>query len=345
MASNGLAHRLSQVEGSPLRQAYINTMYCASVMQEDLHGRVTSKYCKNRWCITCNRIQTAKNMNRYLPIIEQWSDKWFVTLTPVSPTAENLKAVIQQMKAVFQQIRKKIDKQFRGGQRGMMLEALRKLETTHNPETNTYHPHFHNIVHGKENAQFLHDEWLRLMPGTSQLGQQCVPADDDSVRELFKYFSKLTSGPKGDGFVDVDALDVIFRAVRGDNVFQPYGIRPYAAAVLPEAQKEQIEEVGEDGLLSLSITAQYNWVDKHNDWVEQEQGVVLSGYVPSDRWSTFVRARMFDSKRRELPDEGAVLRPLPALPDRRYQPSSAFNSEEKGNTLRSEVEVGVGAGA
>ena len=36
--------------------SYWNTYHCVKTLHQDTEGKVTSKYCKNRWCIVCNRI-------------------------------------------------------------------------------------------------------------------------------------------------------------------------------------------------------------------------------------------------------------------------------------------------
>ena len=49
---------------SPLEKSYRSTIYCnRSITQVD--GRMVSKYCGQRWCLTCNRIRTARAVESY----------------------------------------------------------------------------------------------------------------------------------------------------------------------------------------------------------------------------------------------------------------------------------------
>ena len=41
---------------SELKKSYWNTYYCASTIEHD-GNKLKSKYCKNRWCLVCNRIE------------------------------------------------------------------------------------------------------------------------------------------------------------------------------------------------------------------------------------------------------------------------------------------------
>ena len=44
-------------------------------------GKLSAKYCGNRWCLVCNSIRTAKLFAAYGPTLRSWEDAHFVTLT------------------------------------------------------------------------------------------------------------------------------------------------------------------------------------------------------------------------------------------------------------------------
>ncbi len=77
-------------KGEPERQhAYWNAYYCQSnviISGNKLYG----DYCKNRFCTICCAIRKADTINRYYPIIFQWEDVHFVTLTVKSCKADKL---------------------------------------------------------------------------------------------------------------------------------------------------------------------------------------------------------------------------------------------------------------
>jgi len=61
---------------SDLTKSYWQTYYCStSILQEG--KTLTSKYCNQRWCLTCNRIRTAKIINGYKSEIESFKDPQF----------------------------------------------------------------------------------------------------------------------------------------------------------------------------------------------------------------------------------------------------------------------------
>ena len=69
-------------------KAYWNAYHCLNnVIVFD--GKMYGRYCKNRFCTICNAIRKADTMNRYYPVISQWKDVHFVTLT-VKACAEGL---------------------------------------------------------------------------------------------------------------------------------------------------------------------------------------------------------------------------------------------------------------
>lgn len=70
-------------ETSPLHQNYVKSTACnGTLTQED--GKIKAFYCKERWCSVCNRIRTGILFNKYEPVIAEWDDKYFVTLSRIS---------------------------------------------------------------------------------------------------------------------------------------------------------------------------------------------------------------------------------------------------------------------
>ena len=71
--------------------------YCAETIMTDEIGKVTTTYCKNRWCQTCNRIRTARLINGYLPQIKELFQPVFVTVTLPTVGGKELKPRIEEM--------------------------------------------------------------------------------------------------------------------------------------------------------------------------------------------------------------------------------------------------------
>jgi hypothetical protein len=273
-----LDKQLRNLNKSPLIGAYWNTYYCASSIEQE--GKKTrSRYCKNRWCLVCNRIRTAQLINGYLAPLSALQSPYFVTLTRPTCTGDNLEAVIIENVATFRRIQDKLRKQ------GRMLSGVRKLECTTRPN-NRYHPHFHIIIEGKEGAELLISEWLNAFPETDRKGQDMREATPGSIQELMKYFTKIFSttklkeGPVIQNKVDVRRLDVIFRAMAGKRVYQPFGtIRKQAPAQLEDIDTLHTEE-HED---IESRNGQYVWNRSVNDYVNLDTGELLTGFMPSKK--------------------------------------------------------------
>lgn len=197
--------------GSPLTKSYWSSWHCSRAVLQD-GEKITSRYCNQRWCLVCNRIRTAKLMNGYLPALGRMEDPQFVTLTVPNVAGEDLKVTIEQMTRTFRQCLDVMRK------RGVNPDGLRKSEVTVNEVTQWYHPHFHLIVDGEENARQLVKLWLQHNPNSSPIAQDVRPCTD--AQELFKYFTKLLT--KSGQFLP-EQMDVIFRAMKGKRVYQPFG--------------------------------------------------------------------------------------------------------------------------
>ena len=79
--SKALAKQLLKANpDSKLFKSYRATLSCSSVLQQN-GKKLTTLYCKNRWCAVCNRIRTAKLIGGYSEQLEEFKEPYFVTLT------------------------------------------------------------------------------------------------------------------------------------------------------------------------------------------------------------------------------------------------------------------------
>lgn len=257
--TNAYTQRLALLN-SPLKKSYNNTFYgcCTSLIQQE--DKITSKYCNNRWCIVCNRIRTAKMINEYYPILTELKDKHFVTLTvpniPGVLLRWQIKDMIKKTQLIVKQIRKTKE-----------LKGLRKLECTINLFTRHFHPHFHFVVEGEHIAKEIVQRWLKMNPDASPKAQDIRIADDGTMLELFKYFSKIISKDT----IHVKSLDKIFCAMRGLRVYQPLGIKKVS---------EDIDGLQSERYDIEKLEAVWEWFEK--DWYNKDTGEELTGYEPSD---------------------------------------------------------------
>ncbi|MFZ2407107.1 MAG: protein rep, partial [Methylobacter sp.] len=250
-------------------------------------GKIKAFYCKERWCSVCNRIRTATLINKYEPLVAEWDDKYFVTLTLKNTTGEELGQTIDEMIKLFGMCATSVKQT-----KKMQFLALRKIEVTFNEIEKTFHPHFHAVVKGKKQAKLLKDYWLgkvnKYKKNTEEYraveeAQKIVPCDDETVKEMFKYFTKLISDQK----LNPEALDTIFQAMRGRRTFQAY---------LPKDVQEKLKQKGEDeeivldrgtsAITRLNETIHWDYIPEARNFVDTKTGELLTDYRPT---ATFER--------------------------------------------------------
>ncbi len=242
---------------SSMRQSYERTLSCGSaIIQKD--GKLTSYYCGDRWCLVCNGIRTAKAIKGYHSQLEGL-DAYFVTLTTPNVTGAGLRAEISRMQAEFRRIADAMRK------RKTPIIGLRKLEVTHSPKHNTFNPHYHLIVDGEDTANTILEEWLKRNPEANIGGQNVTEATEGAMLELLKYSVKMAT--KG---MNPEALDTMFKALKGKRTLQPYG-----------SIKRVCDEVTElDATIETESHQETMYVWSENDWYDMQTGEALSGYTP-----------------------------------------------------------------
>ena len=267
-----LALSLSNIQGSPLHKSYRNTAFCASVLM--LEGKKeTSHYCGNRWCVVCNRIRTAKLINSYVPQILFMKNPYFVTLTIPNVDGKYLRAAFIGMNKGISKIVGKHKKRYQRGQQGWKINGIKKLECTYSKHLDNFHPHFHFIVDGKEAAEALVSDWLKIYPCADRKGQDIRKAGLGSEKELFKYFAKIITRLENNTFgVYVKSLDTIFCAMKGLQVFSNLGdIKPV---------NEEIEEIQAQDLDEYYNYSVSKYFPVFRDWIDQD-GLFRTGYKRS----------------------------------------------------------------
>jgi len=251
---------------SPLQKAYINSLYCSTELKQD-GDKITTQYCKNRWCQVCNRIRIAKCINGYMPGLQQLTDPQFVTLTIPNMKRHELRPAIRGMIQCWQAIYKKLHRQCKAAgtkELPVKLIGIRKMECTYNAEMDTYHPHFHFIVEHEAVANTIVSEWLQRNPTATPEAQKVSKADAGTMIELFKYFTKVITK----GSVYISAADVIFQSMQGYRVYQPFGI---------QAVNEEPDDL--DAItLEENFEGMAFWKWNGRDWINNATGEALTNF-------------------------------------------------------------------
>lgn len=223
---------------SPLK--YHRTLACGAVLMQE-GKKLTSAYCKQRWCSVCNGIRTAKLMKQYEKPITQMSNPMFLTLTAQAVYADELEPHFDLMKKTFVKVKRNLQKTY-----GIKLIGIRKTESQYKYVGNgdyTYNAHFHFIGDLLPcQALLVQTLWLNQwsLEQANPKGQHIRKADSDSIKELFKYETKAISVNKKGQF-SPEALDVIYQSLYRKRAIQAYGLKANQLTEEEEQQAEKLE--------------------------------------------------------------------------------------------------------
>lgn len=145
---------VANANGDPEQtRRYWHTYHCQQkITTQD--GKIFGNYCRNRFCTLCARIRKADIINRYHPIIKDWEDPHFITITVKSCKAHQLPSYFKNLTKTFQKITGKYKKRDQRGT-GKKLIGIKSLESNFNPIKKTYNPHFHLIVPNRAMAVYI----------------------------------------------------------------------------------------------------------------------------------------------------------------------------------------------
>jgi hypothetical protein len=249
-----------------------NTYHCQNRLYYS-EGRTFGKYCKNRACPLCLSIRKAVLINKYLPIIKEWKQPYYIVLTAKAVSAKHLAKRVAQMINRFQRIKNRIKTRHARGN-GPKLIGIRTIEANYNAEKKTYNPHFNFIVQTKEMADLLMAEWLKMLTPkfANKKGQYMRSIENElqQLIEVIKYGSKIFTEPdlkkKGkDGKVYALALYNILSAFEGHRLFERFGFNG------PKETKK-------DNRLSMVVDYDiYYWDIAKADWIGSK-GQSLTDY-------------------------------------------------------------------
>ncbi len=261
-----------------------NTYHCLNKVYTH-EGRLHGKYCKNRFCTICGSIRKADIINRYYPVISQWEQPYFVTLTAKAVPKKILRDTMKAFMRGFDRIHGKYKKKAQRGN-GKKLMGVKSLECNFNPQRYTYNVHFHLIVEDKEMAEILVKEWLALWKEKngivwSQPYCQKIKAVynlDTALIEIIKYGSKIFTMPdvdkkakmKTQPHIYASALDNILEAMKGLRIFERFGFNLPAGSKREPAGTKAVKNIGE-------------WIyhPEYFDWLHVDNELILSSYAPN----------------------------------------------------------------
>lgn len=276
--------RYAESAGSPMLKTYIHALQCSEVLHQ-VDGTLQTIHCKTRFCPVCGAVRTAKAVDSYLPAIQTWSP-FLVTLTVPNVSGGMLKKTIDEMTDRFRN-------SMRSVKRKQVFKGVRKLEVTYNREKDSYHPHFHVIVDGKEAALALREAWLGRNDRAGHAGQDVRKCDRNSLKEVFKYSMKVLASDSdkvGDPRLSPAAIDTIVQALWRKRTYQNFGFK--LAKEFDEDDFDGVAMEAPSG--NAGDGSEWHWHAPVANWVNRETGELLSQYQPSARRMKFLK-RVQDS--------------------------------------------------
>lgn len=261
---------------SKLFKSYKNSTYCAETLLTNEVGKIHTTYCKNRWCLTCNRIKTARLINAYLPQLEDFFQPVFITLTLPTVVGEELPIRIAEMEKAWRGIYNNT-KQGRYKKTHQLFKGIRKAECTIRPG-GLYHYHFHIILDGWAEGEWLIAQWQKRFPEANRLAQDIRFADEFSFKELFKYAFKaeVKSGSK----TNAKRYDLVFNALRGKMTLYPFG------GIKPIEEDFREEDLKEGITLEGMANRVFKWCT--DDWYDKGSGDALVGLAIPEKVKNMV---------------------------------------------------------
>lgn len=251
---------------SEFENRYWDTFHCCDTLE--VQGQyVTGHYCGNRWCRICGRIVTAKLIQAYKPVLAQFQDPQFVTLTIVNVTEAELPGAIKKMIKEFV----RINYNFRH-YRPYRIIGIRKIEVEPSEHPGEFHPHLHIILESNCVAQALIQEWLLSYPTADIRGQNITKCNEGSLAEFFKYTTKPvvktknTVSARGQKNHTAYQLDVIYRALDKKRIFQPIGIKK-APRGTEEIEGIRAQKIPDLKHLPMEGAEVWTWKQDAKDWI------------------------------------------------------------------------------
>lgn len=265
-----------------IQKSLWNTYHCLERAYTS-EGRLYGKYCRNRFCMNCLGIRKAEMINAYYPVLRDWQDAYFVTLTVKACPKKELHVILRKCIKGLERIVDKYEKRQQRG-KGKKLIGIRSLESNFNPAQRTYNPHFHLIVPDLETAEILKAEWLKLwtLKPTKRkwVNDKAQRIDkvwnmDSALVEVIKYGTKVFTDPTnsekqiaGNVKLYARAFYNIIAAMKGLRLFGSFGVS------LPKLNKEK-----HPARVTVDYQ-QWEYVPAFHDWIDTETGNPLTGYEP-----------------------------------------------------------------
>jgi hypothetical protein len=191
-----------------LKGVRFTTYKCGDILEHKADGTIVGAYyCKQRWCKTCESIRMRKSAKGLYESINEYKGKTGLVPYLVTLTLQNCVAAMDSYKDLLGFMQNKVWKRIRDlarkTKRLPCFDGYYSVETTYNPRCyfksgpnkgkflEAFHPHFHFLVFGEEQAAFLKETWQKLasklaeeFTGEKDAGAWFVSSKAQDIREV-----------------------------------------------------------------------------------------------------------------------------------------------------------------
>lgn len=199
--SHNFTRKLSEKNpDSKLMKAYMDAHVCSNVYTVQ-GGKAHSHYCHRAFCPICQRIQTAQNVKKFLPVMKYLASEgrefYFVTLTLQNCVTDDARVLRDFMRRCNRMWADGIRTKHKF--RSLGISGVIKKECTYHvvkKDLFSFHYHFHIIVDSLEAAKYVVAQWKKLHGSTvaDARFQKYKKIEDfeNAAIEVFKYASKAS---------------------------------------------------------------------------------------------------------------------------------------------------------
>ena len=257
------SNRINKQDYRAWSKRYATSMFCCHTVYQT-GQKLESTFCRSKWCTVCGRNRSAKITDAYGEVLTSLPDLHFVTLSIRSMEADQLALSIDRMNNAWRKIYNAMTR------KGIKPQGGRTLEITHGVKG--YHPHYHILIAGQENAMMLQSLWMKhFKDEAGQGGQEVKPVNltkgINAVMELVKYSVKPMVNKK---MLPPEVLHTINVATFGRQMFSPFGIKK----VKPQEIEPPEVEVSEADWLPPMKTA-YSWDQYYREWRDKQERIMV----------------------------------------------------------------------
>lgn len=271
---------------SPFKKYYERAYHCSSRLYQE-GKKLQSRYCNSRTCITCNGIRTAAYIKHYGDELMNLEEPFFLTLT--APTVECFDSdVLRNYIDGREFIWRKIYKNSKGSHKSpVSLKGMRSMEITARPDDH-YHIHFHFIIDGYKNAEWVKSQWLKHYSSASEKAQHIAPITSKSgLLEVFKYgtkfiekIDKIGKSGKVEGYEKVPAerTDLIMRALDRKRLISTFG-------GVRKMKDDDVNEMEVESQIELDVAYDiWDWYNNLEDWFSKSSHEKFSDFVATSNF-------------------------------------------------------------